>query len=241
MPDLIQKSGIMQRFELFSNNPANQNSSIVTDAIARLGGNPALPNNDLLKIARDLGFYADDLAATHFRRHWLGRGGDAKPFWPTIQNTVNAVLRKGMLKACELYKQTGFPGEFWWVASGGIGTADFQMSVSVYRQRILVVFHTPLIPCDEPLVDSTRTFITLEDDTGTVVTRPAVVPAGSELPEPPPLAQFAAGARRRVVARRPGRRPGPPPKGPKRPSKKRVVKKAPAKGKKRAKAAKRKR
>jgi hypothetical protein len=209
MPDIIQKSPVMQRFEWFSQIPGNEDSDILKEAIKRLSGNANLPDNKLLKIALDLGFYADSAAAVHFRRHWLGEPPDPDPFWPTIQDTVNKVLRKGMLKACELYRDTGLPSEVWWAISGAEGTTDWQMTVSQYNGRILVVFHTPMVPCDATLVDSQRTWVILEDDTGDVVTRAAKVPLGSELPEP------GAALRKKPhkkISKKPKRRPGHGPK-----------------------------
>lgn len=228
IPDVMQKSPVMHRFEAFSRVPGNQNSPIIAQAIARLGGNPADPNNDLLKIAIDLGFYANDAAAVHFRRHWLGRPPNPDPFWPTILPIVDGVLRQGMLKWCQLYRTTGLPAEFWWAASGDQGTLEFQMTVTRYGGRILVVFHTPMVPCAEPLQDSTRTSI-IRMEAGAIVTRPTKVPVGSELPDPgaPEAAMRLVPPKKKRVAKKPPRRPGPrpPKKGVKRAKKTRVKKK----------------
>jgi len=214
-PDPIQKSPVMQRFESFSQVPGNENSGILQQAISRLGGDPNLPNNQLLNIALDLGFYGDDTAAAHFRRHWLGEPPDAAPFWPTIQDKVNKVLRKGMLKACQLYRDTGYPAEVWWALSGAVGTTDWQMTVSQYQGRILVVFHTPMVaaPADAALVDSQWTWVIEEDEvSGEVVTRPAMVPEGSELPDYPVQAAALAKEKRKTSRKQPRRRPGHGPK-----------------------------
>ena len=209
MPDLMQKSPIMRRFELFSRMPGSQNSQRLADAINRLGGDPTAPDNQLLKIAEDLGFYDASHPSAHFRTHWLGLPPAADPFWPTIQQEVNDKIRAGMLKTCQLFQTTGHPVEFWWIMSGAEGTTDWQMSVTDFGERILAVFHTPTVPCDEPLKDSQFTWVVTTGDAGDVVTRPAKVPQSAEQPDPVGL---ALAAKRKVVAKRPKRHPVPGPK-----------------------------
>src|SRR5215470_14936576 len=206
MPDVIQKSPIMRRFELFSQNP---DAGTLNKAINRLGGDKNLPDNQLLKIAEDLGFYDAAHPSTHFRQHWLGLPPNPDPFWPTIQQDVNDKIRAGMLKACQLLRDTGDPLEVWWAMSGAEGTTEFQVSVTNFGARILVIFHTPMVPCDEPLKDSRYTWIVTNDDMGNVVTRKAQVPQSAEPPEAP--IQALRGPRK-LVAKQPTRRPGPGPK-----------------------------
>jgi hypothetical protein len=71
MPDLILKAPALDRLEKLSRIKNMKKSPLLTDAIKRLGGDPKKPENRLLKVARDMGLYASDAEAEHFKQHWL--------------------------------------------------------------------------------------------------------------------------------------------------------------------------
>lgn len=181
MPDPIQKSGVMQRIEVFTGNPANASSGVITGVINALTADPA--GNALVAMATNGGFYGVSNSAEHFRRHWLGEGPNADPFWPGIQAKVKQTLRNGLLKVAQLYKATAKPCQFLWVMSGAEGTTHWWMSITEGVETIIVIFHTPLVPCSLPLVDSETVWV-VDGDSGSFQPRPVKVPAGSEAPLP---------------------------------------------------------
>ena len=179
MPDPIQKSGVMRRFEEFSNTPANASSSDLANAIAALENDPT--GATLVAIAKGAKFYDTTKPEKHFQKHWLGEGPNPAPFWPGIQDKVKKTLRAGMLKAAKLFRDTKKPCQFLWVMSSPEGSTDWWMSVTEGAKTIVVIFHTPRVPCDEKLVDSTAVFI-VDGSTGSFAARPAKVPVGTEGP-----------------------------------------------------------
>ena len=181
MPDPIQKSGVMQRMETFTADPANASCGLLTAAINSLKADPN--GNALVAIATNSGFYGGANGANHFRKHWLGEGPDADPFWPGIQAKVKQTLRSGMLKTAQLFKSTAKPCQFLWVMSGAQGTTDWWMSITEGMKFIVVIFHTPLVPCDLPLEDS-KTVWVVNGDSGSFAPHPVKVPVGSEAPLP---------------------------------------------------------
>ncbi len=179
MPDLIQKSGVMRRMEIFSQVPSNAGSALLDTVI---DGLQADPNGDALDaIAIGGGFYGDDTAAEHFRKHWLGKGPDAAPFWPTIQDKVKKTLRNGMLQVAQTFQATAKPCQFLWVMSGPEGSTDWWMSVTEGETSIVAIFFTPLVPCDYELEDS-KTVWVVKEQNGDYTPRPVKVPRWSEQP-----------------------------------------------------------
>ena len=177
MPDPIQKSGVMRRMEEFSGVPNNANSKRLKAAIASL---QADPNGATLEAIANAGnFYDGSHKADHFRKHWLGEGPGADPFWPGIQEKVKKTLSSGMLKVAQLFQSTGKPCQFLWVMSGAEGTTDWWMSITEGSKTIVVIFHTPLVPCDLPLEDS-KTVWVVNGEKGSYTPRPVKVPANSE-------------------------------------------------------------
>lgn len=180
MPDPIQKSGVMRRFEDFTKDPSNAStspSSLLQKAIEALQGDPN--GHTLVAIAKVAKFYDGTNRETHFEKHWLGEGSNPAPFWPGIQDKVKKTLRAGMLTAATLFQKKKKPCQFLWVMSAPEGSTDWWMSVTEGPTTIVVIFHTPRVPCDQNLVDSKSVFI-IDGSTGSFAARPAKVPVGTE-------------------------------------------------------------
>lgn len=182
MPDPIQKSGVMRRIEDFTGDPNNATSGDLTKIINALTAD--LNGTSLAATAR-IKFYGGANPDTHFLKHWLGEGTGPNPFWPGIQPKVRKTLRAGMLKAAELFQAKKKPCQFLWVRSGPEGGTDWWMSITEGAKAIVVIFHTPNVPCDASLEDSKTVWI-VDGSTGNYTARPAKVPKGSELPLPTP-------------------------------------------------------
>ncbi len=177
MPDPIQKSGVMRRMEEFSGVPNHARSKRLQEAIDSL---KADPNGATLEaVAKAGNFYDASHNSDHFRKHWLGEGSGADPFWPGIQEKVKKTLSSGMLKAAELFQSTCKPCQFLWVMSGDEGTTDWWMSITEGSNVIVVIFHTPRVPCDLALEDS-KTVWVVDGAGGSYTARPVKVPVNSE-------------------------------------------------------------
>jgi hypothetical protein len=179
MPDLILRAPVFHRVGKASRVQGAQNNPLIDAMIARLNADPLQPQNKLAKIAEDFGFYTDAAHAEHFRRDWLNDppGGG---FWPTID--TEGIIRKGLVTMLEKFKNLGRPIEFFWVISGDQNSSRWEMSITVCRRVIVVMFHTPQFPCFVPTQSST-TMTIVRPEGGTIVVRPVLEPVP---PTPPP-------------------------------------------------------
>jgi hypothetical protein len=173
MPDVLQRAPILRRLAKASRVPGAHNSPILADIINRLK-NPTGPQDDMLALAIEKGFYANAAAGEHFRKHWI----DDPPgsgFWPGLP--TKAIISQALLKVCELFRDTGFPIEFFWAISGDQGTDRFEVTVAeCHGAKVLVVtFHTPAVPCNVATKAAPNLWVTREEF-GAVVTRNILIP-----------------------------------------------------------------
>jgi hypothetical protein len=65
-----------------------------------------------------------------------------------MQAKVNAVLRAGMKRACEVFIARAYavPFEYFWVISGDKASDRWEMSISEGLNQVTVIFHTPQTP-----------------------------------------------------------------------------------------------
>ncbi|MGH7785214.1 MAG: hypothetical protein ACRERC_00010 [Candidatus Binatia bacterium] len=172
MPDLILKAPVLKRLEILSRIPGMKNSQKLKDAIARLNGPLTDPDNRLVKIARDLGLYASDAEADHFKAHWLDDPAGSG-FWPGID--TESILRKGLWLACTKFKNSGRPCEYFWVISGDQNSTRWEISVSKGKHQITIMLHTPQFPCFVPTVHATNMWI-VREEAGAVISRKVLIP-----------------------------------------------------------------
>jgi hypothetical protein len=172
MPDLILKAPVFGRFARASRIKGAHKNPFLDEIIRRLEADPSKPENKLVKIARDMGFYASDAQAEHVKRDWLNDppGGG---FWPAVD--TEAILRQGLLAACRKFRETGLPLEFFWVISGDQNTTRWEISISQCPECIVVMFHTPQFPCFVPTEASDSMWI-VRPEGGAVICRPVQVP-----------------------------------------------------------------
>lgn len=200
MPDILQRAPVLRRLAKASRVPGAKSSPILTDLITRLK-NPVGPQDDLLALAVEKGFYANAAAADHFRKHWLddppGNG-----FWSGLP--TKTVIAAALLKTCELFQQTGYAIEFFWVISGEQGTDRFEVTIAQCDgPKVLVVtFHTPAVPCNVATKAAPNLWVT-RDEFGTVVTRNILIP---DTPAPVAPAATSAPAAKKKAPPRPKRR-----------------------------------
>jgi hypothetical protein len=173
MPDLILKAPVLERLERLSRMKGLKKSPLLKDAIKRLGGNPQKPENRLVAIARDMGLYASDADAEHFKQHWLN-DPPGSGFWPSID--TEPILRKGLEVACRKFKASGLPCEYFWVISGDQNTTRWEMSISKGKSQITIMIHTPQFPCFVPTVQAHNMWI-VRPEGGMVVARRVLVPS----------------------------------------------------------------
>jgi hypothetical protein len=174
MPDLIVKAPVFARLEAWTRAPGNWQSSVLDSIINRLTGPVNDPANGLVQIGIDFGFYADLAKTEHLRNDWFNEGGNG--FWQNVAD-VEGIMRKGLAKTCELFKQTGKPVElFWVISSSDQNDSRWEMSTSICNEILLVIFHTPQAPCDTPTKDNDWTWISKLNKQGKPVTHKAKLP-----------------------------------------------------------------
>ena len=71
--------------------------------------------------------------------------------------------------------------QFLWVMSAPEGSTDWWMSITEGAKTIVVIFHTPRVPCDAQLEDSQSVFV-VDGASGSYSARPVKVPVGTEAP-----------------------------------------------------------
>src|SRR5262249_54448629 len=143
MLDIILKAPIFDRLEAASNIPGAQNDPRVDQIITRLQDN----TDSIVQIGLDMGFYASAAQADHLKRHWLDDppGGG---FWAGIN--TEPLVRQGLLKAAQLFKQHGRGLEIYWVMSGSTASTDWEATGSLCRRATLPSVRTPRVPCHLP-------------------------------------------------------------------------------------------
>ncbi|HXJ33711.1 MAG TPA: hypothetical protein VMS22_06675 [Candidatus Eisenbacteria bacterium] len=186
MPDLILRAPVFHRLAKASRLAGASSNPLVDEIITRLNGDPSQPANKIPQIMQDMGFYADAPAAEHFRRDWLNDppGGG---FWQTID--TESIIRKGIAVALEKFKDVGKPLEFFWVISGDQTTSRWEMTVTVCKRVIVVMFHTPQFPCFVPTKASTSMTV-IRPEGGAIIARPVLEPN-------PPAPAGAAAAKKK--------------------------------------------
>ncbi len=171
MLDIILKAPVFGRLEKASRVPGAPSNPLLDEIISRLE-DPADPDNGLVQIARDMGFYSSEAQAVHLKEHWLN-DPPGNGFWQGID--TEPIIRKGLAKACRLFRDHGRPMEFFWVMSGSQNTSDWEMSISLCHRTTLIIFHTPRVACQLQPVDSDTMWLSLEEN-GAVVLRPVHLP-----------------------------------------------------------------
>jgi hypothetical protein len=179
MPDLILKAPIFGRISKASRIPGSSADARLGQMIARLDADPTQPQNKLVQIGLDFGFYSSAQQAEHLSKHWLDDPPGAG-FWAGLPE-VEEIIRKGLSLALKKFRDTGLPLEFFWVISGDENSDRFEISVSVCATVIVVIFHTPQVPCNVTTEHSHNIWLA-RFETGSVITRKAIVP---RVPAPP--------------------------------------------------------
>ena len=145
LPDLILKAPVFARMEALSSDPdiwkSQSAKDMLNQVVLDLGGSA----KTILDIARDSGLYDTD-STKHFEEHWLNSNGNG--YWKKMQNHVNAVLRAGMKRACELFISNNYakPFEYFWVIAGDVNSSRWEVSISEGEHQVTVIFHTPQTP-----------------------------------------------------------------------------------------------
>ena len=170
MPDLLLKPPVFDRMETLSRKAGFRSGSKLKNAISDLAGSSSAKS--IVDIAMDLDLYKTPKEAEHLKLHWLN-DPPGSGFWPSVD--VEPILRAGLLFACKRFKLKGLPLEFFWVISGDQNTSRWEVSVSVGKKQITVMFHTPQFPCFVPTVQATSMWIARKE-AGAVVTRKVLIP-----------------------------------------------------------------
>ena len=123
----------------------------------------------VVDIATSAGMYADSTQSKHLDKDWLDSGGQG--FWHTSKYKVGELVRQGMIQALEVYQATGKPLEFFWMISGQNMTDPWNVLVAEGTDNVIVIFFTPNVPCNLPMVDDYSLWVTEQDGAGNVATR----------------------------------------------------------------------
>src|SRR5262245_13557955 len=118
MLDIILKAPIFDRLEAASNVPGAQNDPPLDKIIKSLKDR----TDGLVDIGLYMGFYGSSQQAEHLKKHWLNDPpGDG--FWQGIN--TEPIIRAGLLKAAQVFKQHGRGLEIYWAMSGSQASTDW--------------------------------------------------------------------------------------------------------------------
>jgi len=91
----------------------------------------------LADVCGRFGLFKDKEDERHLREDWLGEGGHG--WWPT--EPMEALLRKGMIRAVQLLRQYDLPLASYWRI--GKGTPQVQITFAISKQQITLLISTP--------------------------------------------------------------------------------------------------
>lgn len=175
LPDLLLKAPVFARLEALSRNTDLWKTQAARDLLNQVVIDLGDPSKSLVDIAKKAWLYDYD-STTHFEEHWLNKSGNG--YWKKNQSDVEAVLRAGMRRACELFiaKNYAVPFEYFWVISGDTSTSRWEMSISEGVNQVTVMFHTPQTPpvYNRTIANPEITIVRVKG--GQVVLEPAEVP-----------------------------------------------------------------
>src|SRR5262245_15252604 len=128
IPDLIMKAPVFGRLEALSRNTKFWETEAARTALKLIAIDLGDPQKKLIDIAK-AGWLYDNDSTAHFERHWLNSQNDG--YWNTMQTELEAVLRAGMKRACEIFIASGYskPFEYFWAISGDVKSSRWEMSI----------------------------------------------------------------------------------------------------------------
>jgi len=91
----------------------------------------------LADVCARFGLFRDKEDERHLREDWLNEGGHG--WWPN--EPMEAMLRKGMIRAVQLLRQYDLPLASYWRV--GQGTPHVQITFAVSKQQITLLISTP--------------------------------------------------------------------------------------------------
>jgi len=91
----------------------------------------------LAKVCARFGLFANEAEERHVREDWFGEGG--KGWWP--KEPMEALLRKGMIRAIELLREHDVPLSSYWRV--GKDTRRVQITFAISAHQITLVISTP--------------------------------------------------------------------------------------------------
>lgn len=172
MSDHILTAPVFKRLSDQSRVPGFHKTPILGAILADLKGGA----KSVLDVAYSAGMYADRQQAKHLEEDWFDSKGQG--FWHQTKYDVPALVRGGMVKALELYQATGKPLDFFWMISGDDTTDPWNVLISECTEHIVVIFFTPNVPCNLPMVDDYTMWVVEQDNANNIVTRHTKRPVG---------------------------------------------------------------
>lgn len=177
LPDLILKAPVFARLEALSRNQAFWQTQAAQDLLNALIADLDNPAKKIIDIVKAAGLYNTN-STNHFEVHWLNSTGQG--YWFKMQTQVEAVLRAGMKRACEIFVANNYakPFEYFWVISGDQNSSRWEMSISEGANQVTVIFHTPQTPPVYPntIANPKMTIARYDTGTGKAKLEPVQVP-----------------------------------------------------------------
>lgn len=178
IPDLIVKAPVFSRMEALSRNAPFWSLETARDALKRVALDLGDPTKKILDIAKAAWLYENNASTAHFEEHWLNSKGTG--YWNTIQPQLEAVLRAGMKRACEIFIASGYskPFQYLWVVSGDTKSTKWEMSICDSPDHCTVIFHTPQTPLSNaPTIDDPSiTVVKWDANAGKAILEPVKIP-----------------------------------------------------------------
>lgn len=155
MPGAVAKPPMLEKLDNLSSKKDK-----FEQAFTALKGAPASVDG-IIAVARAHKIITTDAEEAHLRNHWFGD-------WWTNHTTKPAVIKHGLIKACDLAIKEQKLLDCYWVCSGDL----FQVSSMTSPQQVTVMILTP------PPPTSAITSFPDKEDIWIAKKKPATVPAG---------------------------------------------------------------
>jgi len=137
----------------------------------------------LAKVCARFGLFANEAEERHVREDWFGEGG--KGWWP--KEPMEALLRKGMIRAIELLREHDVPLASYWRI--GKDTRRVQITFTISAHQVTLVISTPpprVRRASGRLVVNRRVWYIAHDARNTVVSIPGRMATPDDEPPIPP-------------------------------------------------------
>jgi hypothetical protein len=138
----------------------------------------------LAKVCSRFGLFASEEEERHVRQDWFGEGGGG--WWP--KEPMEALFRKGMIRAIELLREHDLPLVSYWRVAKGMPHVQITFAISAHQITLVISTPPPRVRrAGGRLVKNPRVWIVTHDGRKRVVSIAGQTPVPDDEPSPKPV------------------------------------------------------